>query len=62
MSQGHYSLSHKFVDYTKIDSIVDSEEGYPGLQRSLDQLRRWVKEWQMEFNSEKYKVLNYQTE
>ena len=39
----------KFADDTKIGGIVDSEEGYLGLQRDLDQLGQWADEWQMEF-------------
>ena len=37
----------KFADDTKIGGIVDSEEGYLGLQRDLDQLGQLADEWQM---------------
>ena len=40
----------KFADDTKIGGIVDIEEGYQKLQQDLDQLGKWAKKWQMEFN------------
>ena len=46
-------MVNKFADHTKIGGIVDSEEGYLGLQRDLDQLDQWADEWQMEFNLDK---------
>ena len=49
----------KFADDTKIGGIVDSEEGYLGLQRDLDQLGRWADEWQMEFNLDKCEVMHF---
>ena len=39
----------KFADDTKIGGRVNSEEGYLGLQRDLDQLGQWADEWHMEF-------------
>ena len=47
----------KFAEYTRIGGIVDSEEGYLELQRDLDQLGQWAEEWQMEFNLDKYEVM-----
>ena len=48
----------KFADDTKIGGIVDSEEGYLGLQWDLDQLGQWD-EWQMELNSDKCEVMHF---
>ena len=49
----------KFADDTKIGGIVDSEEGYLGLQRDLGQLGQWTDEWQMEFNLDKCEVMHF---
>jgi len=49
----------KFSDDTKIGGIVDSEEGYLGLQQDLDQLGQWANEWQMEFNLDKCEVMHF---
>ena len=49
----------KFADDTKIGGIVDSEEGYRGLQRDLDQLGQWADEWQKEFNLDKCEVMHF---
>ena len=43
-------MNSKFADDTKIGGIVDCEEGYQKLQQDLDQLGKWAKKWQMEFN------------
>ena len=39
------SMVSKFADDTKSGGIVDSEEGYLGLQWDLNQLGQWVDEW-----------------
>lgn len=49
----------KITNYTNIDAIVDSEEGYLSLQQNLDQLRMWGKEWKIKFNSDKCEVLHF---
>ena len=49
----------KFADDIKIGGIVDSEEGYLGLQQDLDQLGQWADEWQMEFNLDKCEVMHF---
>ena len=49
----------KFADDTKIGGTVDSEEGYLGMQRDLDQLGQWADEWQMEFNLDKCEVMYF---
>lgn len=41
-----------FVYDTKMDSIVDSEDGCQELQWYVDQMGKWAKEWQIEFNSD----------
>ena len=38
---------------------MDSEEGYFGLQRDLDQLGQWADKWQMEFNLDKCEVMHF---
>ena len=46
----------KFADDTKIDGIIDSEEGYQKLQQDLDQLGKWAEKWQMEFKQRTKKI------
>jgi len=43
-------MIRKFADDTKIGGIVDSKEGFLGLQWDLGLLGQCVDEWQMEFN------------
>ena len=38
------SMVSKFADDIRIGGIVDSEEGYLGLQQDLDQLGQWADE------------------
>eukprot|EP00061_Rhincodon_typus_P013531 g39957.t1 len=45
---------NKFAVDTKIGGVVDSEESYLRVHWDLDQMGRWAKEWQMEFNSDKW--------
>ena len=48
----------KFADDTKILSRVNNPEDCVCLQRDLDNLVRWSKEWQMLFNVGKCKVMH----
>ncbi|XP_051876224.1 coiled-coil domain-containing protein 170-like [Pristis pectinata] len=48
----------KFEDDTNTGGVVESDEGYPGLQQDLDELRKWTKKRQTEFNSDKCKVFH----
>lgn len=41
----------KFAEDTKVGVVVDSEEVCLGLQWDIDQLRKWIEEWHMEFYS-----------
>ena len=52
-------MVRKFADDAKIGGIVDSEEGYLGLQLDLDQLGQQADEWQMEFNLDKCEVMHF---
>ena len=47
----------KFADDTKLFGKVQSEVDYIGIQEDLQRLSDWSKEWQMEFNVEKCKVM-----
>eukprot|EP00061_Rhincodon_typus_P011314 g36239.t1 len=49
----------KFADDTKIGGLVDSEAGYLRIQLAVDQLGQQTEEWQMEFTSDKRKVLGF---
>ena len=48
----------KFADDIKIARNVTSEDDKRALQADLDALLKWSKEWQMEFNVDKCKVLH----
>eukprot|EP00061_Rhincodon_typus_P000477 g11833.t1 len=52
-------MNSKFADDAKIGGIVDNEEGYQKLQQDRDQLGKWAKKWQMEFNIDKCEVLHF---
>lgn len=39
------SIVRKFTDDTKIDGVVDREEGYLTLERDHDHLGQLAKEW-----------------
>ena len=42
----------KFADDTKLGGISDNEESYEKLQEDLDQLGKWVDDWQMDFSTD----------
>ena len=48
----------KFADDTKLYIEVTKEEGGEQLQEDLDKCTEWVKQWMMEFNVAKCKVLH----
>ena len=47
----------KFADDTKLGGKVDSRGGGDQIQESIDTFIDWEKDWQMEFNLSKCKVL-----
>ena len=48
----------KFADDTKLYGKVNNEENRKQLQKDLDRLVDWTREWQMEFNIDKCKVMH----
>ena len=48
----------KFTDDTKISSTVQGVKDNYKVQRDLDRLVAWADKWQMEFNSQKCKVMH----
>ena len=48
----------KFADDTKLFGKVQSESNRRGLQLDLNRLFDWSREWQMEFNVDKCKVMH----
>ena len=52
------AFMRKFADDTKVAKIVESEEDAKELQRDINEMMRWAKEWEMVFNVEKCKVLH----
>ena len=48
----------KFADDTKLYTEVTNEEGGEQLQEDLDKCTEWAKQWMMEFNVAKCKVLH----
>ena len=47
----------KFAEVTKLGGKVDSRGGGDKIQESIDTCIDWTKDWQMEFNLSKCKVL-----
>ena len=47
----------KFADDTKLGGKVDSRGGGDQIQESIDTCIDWEKDWQMEFNLSKCKVV-----
>eukprot|EP00061_Rhincodon_typus_P014326 g41274.t1 len=48
----------KFVEYTKDDSMVNSKEDQHKLQKDINELVRWTKHGQIEFNLENCEVMH----
>ena len=48
----------KFVDDTKIASIVETDEDAMVLQKDVDKMVEWARKWEMTFNVAKCKVLH----
>ena len=57
LDNGVKSKLSKFADDTKLGVEVDSRGGGDQIQESIDTCTDWAKDWQMEFNLSKYKVL-----
>jgi len=49
------------IEQIVIGGVVNSEEDNLRLQGDIDRLVRWAEQWQMEFNPEKYEVMNFGT-
>lgn len=58
LDSGITSSISKFADDTKIGRVINSQDDCISLQKDLDMLHKWSKDWQMEFNVEKCRVLN----
>ena len=57
LEKAHLFLS-KFADDTKAGRVVDTEDGVASVQKDLDCFSKWAKDWQMQFNVGKCKVLH----
>ena len=57
MDNGVKSKLSKFADDTKLGGEVDIRGGGDQIQESIDTCIDWAKDWQMEFNLSKCKVL-----
>ena len=51
-------LLKKFADDTKMAMVVESKEDAERMQKNLDRLSEWAREWKMEFNTGKCKVMH----
>ena len=58
LEDGVQSTVLKFADDTKLYTEVTKEEGGEQLQEDLDKCTEWAKQWMMEFNVAKCKVLH----
>ena len=58
LEDGVQSTVLKFADDTKLYTEVTNEEGGEQLQEDLDKCTEWAKQWMMEFNVAKCKVLH----
>ena len=54
---GITSRISKFADDTKMGRVINSDSDFEHLQRDLDTLHEWSVDWQMNFNTDKCKVL-----
>ena len=57
LDSGVKSKLSKFADDTKLGGKVDSRGGGDQIQESIDTCIDWAKDWQMQFNLSKCKVL-----
>ena len=58
LEDGVQSTVLKFADDTKLYTELTNEEGGEQLQEDLDKCTEWAKQWMMEFNVAKCKVLH----
>ena len=58
IDEGLTCIISKFADDTKIANTVVSQEQAKEMQNNLDKLSDWAKTWQMNFNTDKCKVLH----
>ena len=58
LEDGVQSTVLKFADDTKLYTEVSKDEGGEQLQEDLGKCTEWAKQWMMEFNVSKYKVLH----
>ena len=52
------ALIKLFADDTKVAQIVETEEDVQKMQSVIDELARWTKEWGMNFNVKKCKIMH----
>ena len=52
------SILSKFADDTKWGMKTDNEDDNAAFQEGLDNLVTWAKDWQMEFNADKCKIMH----
>ena len=58
IDEGVLAFLRKFVDDTKMASIIENEEDAMALQRDIDTMVEWSRKWAMVFNVGKCKVLH----
>ena len=58
IDDGLTSIISKFADDTKIASRVTTSDDQEKVQSDLDRLANWAQKWQMNFNTDKCKVLH----
>ena len=51
------SMMSKFADDTKWGKVVENKSDRNAFQERLDNLMKWSKDWQMEFNVDKCHVM-----
>ena len=48
-----------YVDYSKIIGVIEDESSAYSLQRNIDSVTNWTKEWLMKLNSRKCKAMHF---
>lgn len=51
--------SKSICRWYQIGGLMHNEEGWLRLQKDIDQLGKWRKEWQIKFNSKKYEGMHF---